>query len=253
MSSQESERAALPARGGMAPASRIVRAFLEPSFIAFLLCSLALALVFALSPELDLDFQALFYRGGEGFFLKDSFFAGAFYRLIPVLTWVAGAVLLALLVAGLFRAVRSRGLDPRIPAVLLLTLVIGPGLVVNALFKDNWGRARPSQIVEFGGDKRFTPAFAISDQCERNCAFVAGHPSVLFALFAGALMLRRRRRAAVATIAVLGALAGLGRIMQGGHFLSDVIFSGVFTYFVAWAVVHAVMPPAPRAAPSGKT
>ncbi len=253
MSSPESERTALGARGGVAPAFRIVRACLEPSFIAFLLCSLALALVFALSPELDLDFQALFYRAGEGFFLKHSLFAGAFYRIIPVFTWVAGAVLLALLVAGRFRAAWARGLDPRIPAVLLLTLAIGPGLVVNALFKDNWGRARPSQIVEFGGDKRFTPAFAISDQCERNCAFVAGHPSVLFALFAGALMLRRRRRAAIAAVAVLGALAGLGRIMQGGHFLSDVIFSGVFTYLVAWALVHALMPPAPRAAPSGKT
>lgn len=251
MSSQKSEEAAVTAGGGALPVSRVVRASLEPSFVAFLLCSLALALVFALSPELDLEFQALFFRGGEGFFLKDSLFAGAFYRLIPVFTWVAAAVLLALLVAGRFRAVRARGLDPRIPAVLLLTLAIGPGLVVNALFKDNWGRARPSQIVEFGGDKRFTPAFAISDQCERNCAFVAGHPSVLFALFAGALMLRRRRRAAIATVAVLGALAGLGRVMQGGHFLSDVIFSGVFTYLVAWAVVLAVMPPTPRATPAG--
>ncbi len=247
MLSQKSEGTAIAARGGALP-----RAILEPSFIAFLLCSLALALVLVLLPELDLEFQALFYRGGEGFFLKDSLFAVALDELILFLPVPAVPVLIVLLVAGLIRAARPRGIDPRIPAVLLLTLAIGTGVVVNGLFKENWGRARPAQIVEFGGAKRFTPAFVITDQCERNCSFVAGHPSVVFALFAVALMLRRRRRAAIATVAVLGALAGLGRIMQGSHFLSDVIFSGVFTYLVAWAMVLAVMSLPPRAAPASE-
>ena len=247
MLSQKSEGSAVTARGGAFP-----RAILEPSFIAFLLCSLALALVFVLSPELDLEFQALFYRGGEGFFLKDSLFAVALEEIILFLPVPAVPVLIVLLVAGLIRAARPRGIDPRIPAALLLTLAIGTGVVVNGLFKDNWGRARPAQIVEFGGAKRFTPAFVITDQCERNCSFVAGHPSVVFALFAVALMLRRRRRAAIAAVAVLGALAGLGRVMQGSHFLSDVIFSGVFTYLVAWAMVLAVMALPPRAAPASE-
>ncbi len=249
MTAETPDRQPDPGRGDRSsPAAeagaRLFRAALEPGFVAFLLVSLALALLFVFSPELDLGFQALFYRDGEGFFLRDSLFPQASYWGIRWATVPVAAALILLLLASAIRGVRARGVNPRVVAVLVLALGIGPGLVVNTLFKDNWGRARPSKIVEFGGTMRFTPAFVPSDQCDRNCSFVAGHPSLLFAAFAAALMLRRRRRAAIAGVAVLGGLAGLGRIMQGGHFLSDVIFSGVFVFLVAWALVNLV--PGPR-------
>ncbi len=249
MTAETIDRQPDPGTGGRAsPAAgagaRMLRAALDPSFVAFLLVSLALALAFVFSPELDLEFQALFYREGEGFFLKDSLFPQAFYWGIRRATVPVVGVLILLLLASAIGRVRARGVNPKVVAVLLLTVGIGPGLVVNALFKDNWGRARPSQIVEFGGTKRFTPAFVPSDQCTHNCSFVAGHPSMVFAAFAAALMLRRRRRAAVAGVAVLGGLAGLGRILQGGHFLSDTVFSGVFVFLVAWALVNLF--PGPR-------
>src|SRR5690606_35107872 len=53
----------------------------------------------------------------------------------------------------------------------------------------------------------------------------------------------RRRALAVAGVTVLGALAGLGRMMQGGHFLSDVIFAGVFVYAVAWLLEKLLLDP----------
>ena len=75
---------------------------------------------------------------------------------------------------------------------------LGPGLVVNGILKEHWGRARPRDVTQFGGDRRFTPALVIADQCERNCSFSAGHPSAGFALaaLAYASISRRRRWAA---------------------------------------------------------
>ena len=67
---------------------------------------------------------------------------------------------------------------------VLAALALGPGLVVNAGFKDHWGRARPRDVTQFSGERTFTPALQPTDQCDRNCSFVAGHPSVAFWLAA---------------------------------------------------------------------
>jgi len=220
---------------------------LRPAPAIFAAATTIAGLIFILWPELDITFQALFYRPGEGFFLKDSLFAVIFYEGIRQLTPVVIGLLVVLLGLSLHRRIRAHGVNPRVVAFVLLAVALGPGLVVNTVFKDQWGRARPSQVVEFGGDRQFTPAFVPSDQCERNCSFVAGHPSMLFALFAPVLLLKRRRRVAMLAVIGLGALAGLGRIMQGAHFLSDVIFSGVFTFLVAWLLHEGLFKYAPGA------
>ena len=42
---------------------------------------------------------------------------------------------------------------------LIMGPIIGSGLIANWYFKDQWGRARPIQVKEFGGEKEFTRAF----------------------------------------------------------------------------------------------
>lgn len=119
-----------------------------------------------------------------------------------------------------------------------LCLWIGPGLVVNSIFKDHWGRPRPVMVQEFAGDKIFQKPFVISNQCSKDCSFVCGDASVGFWLFAFIPLLAARRKKIVAfsvTIAVGGGL-GLLRIAQGGHFFSDVIFCGIFVYICTWIV-----------------
>ena len=207
----------------------------------FVVVSVGFAVLLRLVPEIDLWIQGFFYRQGESFFLADAPFAQFFYKGIKWMTPVLVVGLIAVIGLGLSRSLR-RITGLRRPAIVLLAcLAIGSGLVVNAVLKDNWGRARPSQITEFGGQKAFTPPFVIADQCARNCSFVAGHPSILFAFFGLALFARRRRALAIATVAVLGGLAGLGRMMQGAHFLSDVLFSGVFMFVTAWLLYRLVM------------
>ncbi len=129
---------------------------------------------------------------------------------------------------------------------LLLAFVLGLGLVVNVIFKDHFGRPRPAIISEFGGDIQFTPAFVISDQCDTNCSFVCGDCSIGFVTLAFALLARRRRKLYIAGAVTLGSLIGLMRIGKGAHFLSDVIFSGVFTILVTYALYWLLKPDAEK-------
>ncbi|UCC71831.1 MAG: phosphatase PAP2 family protein [Gemmatimonadota bacterium] len=210
------------------------------SQLAFLLGSAGLAAFFILAPGVDLWLSGLFYDSTRGFYLDGALWVQFFYRLIPPLAAAIAAALLALLA---YTQIRERALGPfntRVVLFLLAALAAGPGLLVHTVFKDQWGRARPRDIVEFGGDKAFTPAFVISDQCERNCSFVAGHPSVPFYLLAVALLARRRRRTLFAGTIGFGALVGLGRIVQGAHFLSDVVFSGIFVFLVVYLLCRFV-------------
>jgi membrane-associated phospholipid phosphatase len=109
---------------------------------------------------------------------------------------------------------------------------LGPGLVVNTVLKDHWGRARPLQIEQFGGSRAFTPAPLPAAQCARNCSFPSGHAALGFSLLAFALLLPpgAARRLATAAALGVGVLVGLARIAQGAHFLSDVVYAGLVVY-----------------------
>ena len=183
----------------------------------------ALALLFFLVPQIDLRFSGLFYDAADGFFLKDlppvqfsyAVFRDLPYWLIPILLW-------------LWFASWRWGGRPERPVrraivYLLIVLLLGPGLLVNEVFKNHSGRARPAQVEQFNGDRQFSPAFVISDQCERNCSFVSGHAAMGFFFLAFAWALRDRRWLLYGGL--IGALVGLGRITQGAHFLSDIVFS----------------------------
>lgn len=198
----------------------------------FLSISLAIALLFLASPELDIWLHQFFYRAGEGFFLKKLPLFTFIYHAVRYTVYVLIVVFVALLAIHLcFR--KQWGIFGRREVVFLaLTLALGPGLLVNTIIKDNWGRARPSQIVEFGGTKQFTPPFIITDQCEKNCSFVSGHASVGFYFVAFAFLFPAYRRRILIASTVAGIGIGIVRMAQGGHFASDVIFSGVFVYLM---------------------
>jgi len=203
----------------------------------------AAAALFTFFPQIDLWTSGLFYRPGEGFFLADAFAARAIYRLVQYVT-VALAIALPLVLILTLRLRRPvLGLDLRALIFLIAALAIGPGLVVNTLLKDHWGRARPNQIQEFGGSRQFTPAFEPTDQCARNCSFPAGHPAIGFYFVAFAMVIAspRPRRLVFAGALAAGALLGVMRIAQGGHFLSDVVFSSLLVLGVSWLLYEAIV------------
>jgi lipid A 4'-phosphatase len=202
----------------------------------------AFTLLIILYPTIDLEVSRTIQDWlGNEFLSVDGLLAAVYFGLRPLVYAVAAAVALV----GLFNLLVGRrflGLTRRAAAFILLTFALGPGLAVDWGLKDHWGRARPRDIVEFGGERRFTPALEPSDQCERNCAFVSGHAALAFSFVAFALLAARRWRApAVAITIVLGGLVGLMRIAQGAHFLSDVVYAGFLVLGIAWILRAVIM------------
>lgn len=194
---------------------------------------LALALVlFLFVPEIDLAASSLFYVSGRGFVASHWPPVLFLYRAVPWIAWGIPAVA-GLAALWLFLSQRPLWLlDRKAVVFLVASTALGPGLLANTLLKDYWGRARPAQVEVFGGPREFTPAPLPATQCARNCAFVSGHAALGFSLVAFAFLLPPGglRRTTTAAALSVGAVIGLGRIAQGSHFLSDVVFAGLLVY-----------------------
>jgi lipid A 4'-phosphatase len=211
--------------------------------VAFYAAAFAAAVAFFLIvPQIDLWCAGLFYREG-GFYLSQWWPVRAIYAGVPYLTDAIVVAVPAIYCVSLWRGQRVWRIDGRGAAFLLLALALGPGVIVNTALKDHWGRARPAQVAEFGGAAQFTPAPLPAQQCARNCSFPAGHPAIGFYLGAFAMLAdaRTRRRALAATAIVAGAAMGLARMAQGGHFLSDVVFSGLIVTGTNWLLYQAIL------------
>lgn len=205
---------------------------------------LALALPFMIVPRLDIAVSGWFYRPGEGFFLRYAPFLEFVRDASPPLTIGAAVFVLLLGIASAVFDDTFLGIDKRRATYLVSSLIVGPGLLANSLFKEHWGRARPSTIVEFGGAKTFTPPLTISDQCASNCSFVSGHAAMAFWVIAFAFLAPPRyRTAAFAAALGYGMLVGLVRVAQGGHYLSDVLYAGALTTAVAWYLYRKLITP----------
>ena len=201
--------------------------------IAIYAGTLALALaLFLLFPQIDLATSRLFYTSDHGFALAGWPPVVFLYKVVPWLTW---GILAFAALAGLWLFLMRRSLwrlDGKWLVFLVASMALGPGFLTNTVLKDHSGRARPSQVEAFGGSHLFTPAPLPAAECRSNCAFVSGHAALAFSLVAFAFLLpaARLRRRATATALSIGAVVGLGRIAQGAHFLSDVVFAGFLVY-----------------------
>lgn len=203
---------------------------------------LAAGAVFLAIPEIDLAVARLFYAPETGFVGQRLAWVEALRQAFIVLYF--GAI--ALCLAGLTLIWRGRprwlGLDRARWLFLAACLAVGPGLVANLVFKDQWGRARPKHVVELGGSKRFTPPLAMADQCRRNCSFFSGEASSTYVtLYAAAALFPQWSVALVVAGTVGGLATGLIRMAQGAHFLSDIVLAGVFMALTVLALREAML------------
>ena len=184
------------------------------------------SLIFVIFPHLDIEVSSLFYSEKLGFLYKNQAIVALFYKAVPILT--KSFVLLCALYL-LYILVKFRSFKKALSSwafFLIISAIIAPGITVNSVLKDNFGRARPREIIEFGGNKEFSRAFAFSDQCLHNCSFSSGHAAMGYsfssiAYVAGSLYFVRIYIAGI----FFGSMVGLSRIIMGGHFASDVIIS----------------------------
>jgi lipid A 4'-phosphatase len=215
---------------------------------------MVLLALMVVDPGIDTAVSSLFYDPTDSFIWREAGIPLFLHEAIQLFARLIGGGLLVGWLFCLFRSGRVSGrsskpaagesllgLHRRAWLFLLVSLIAGPGLLANTVFKDQWGRARPAHILEFGGQREHTPPLVLSDQCEDNCSFVAGDPALGFWLTAFAFVVPLAlSRAVLYGGLVAGALAGLLRIGMGGHFLSDVLYAGVFMILGVGAI-HALM------------
>ena len=205
----------------------IVRLLRRYDVLLFLFC----VALFTANSSLDITVSQYFYdQQLHVFGYKNSAFNQFIYVFIQKLPLIL-LILLPILAIINYRRYSHNDRRKWTCSFLLLALLLGPGLLVNTIIKDNSiGRARPSQIIDFNGTQTFTPAFVYSGQCKKNCSFVSGHAAMGFYFIALAWVFASPT--AFYSGVFIGTLTGLVRIMQGGHFLSDVIFAFWAVYLV---------------------
>lgn len=227
------------------PAAPEERRFRSRFLIATIVLAVLIGLVFTLWPALDIEISRPLRLCPSAKFAAPWCTADHATQLIRRVFVITSVVISVVVVLGtLYSIWRYRGLVGMAQArwlFVMAALAIGPGLVSNVILKDNWGRARPRQIVEFGGHKTFTPPLLPAKECVRNCAFVSGEASsAIVPFFALAFLLPRWRKSLLVGGVLWGLAAGLVRISQGGHFLSDVLFAGIFMALTV-SLLHALI------------
>lgn len=122
-----------------------------------------------------------------------------------------------------------------------LAYIIGPGIIVNSLLKGFWGRPRPRDIINFGGQYNFEPVFTIDLSSPGN-AFCCGHCSIAFIFLAFFFIFKNTNNkfAYIFFIVaiIFGVLMSIARIKSGAHFLSDALWSACVTYFTCIALYY---------------
>ncbi len=194
-----------------------------PLFIAFAILCIAFS-------EVDLWLTSQFWHPQQGFYLNEQAWVQFFYKVFWFMPRAVIPLLLLALLAPFF--IKKMQGTRKKSTFLLLVLLIGPGIVVHPILKDNWERPRPRDVQEFSGSQTFSPAFIVAQNTDpkiKNQSFASGHAAMGFYFMAFAWVFRKRRFFILGL--AIGTLVSAGRIVQGGHFLSDVLTSAFIVYF----------------------
>lgn len=207
-----------------------------------LLLGLAVGVVFAIWPQLDIAISQVFFDPVRGVFPSQysrlaAHLRDGFNYTTAILVAPAGiALILKLLLPQ-----RRMLIAARAALFLIVTMALAPGLMANVILKENWNRPRPVEVKQFGGDLAFVPWWDPRGTCDKNCSFVAGEGAGGFWTLAPAALAPPAWRAlAYGAALAFGVAAGGLRMIGGAHFFSDVAFSGVFTFLIIW-LVHGLI------------
>lgn len=178
--------------------------------------------------DIDIQVAHFFYSPNEhnAWPLGEHPFWMFFYQLGPIVTISIAVSALLVILLSIIR--KSWGRYRTQAAFILFSFLLGPGLIVNTLFKDNWGRPRPVNVEPFNGAEQYVPPLKYNAQGDGK-SFPSGHSSLGFAFIAFWFLWRKRKplwaKAALGFSLLLGGLFGIARMAAGGHFLSDVFWS----------------------------
>ena len=197
--------------------------FMELVLIAIIV---VISILFIIFPEFDIWFSDLFHAEEGGFWVKSIPLFNYLREIGPTLVWLVTLACIISLLSYFLIPTISTLFGFQLPIFLLVSLMLGPWIVVNEIFKDLWGRPRPHMTEIFGGEAPYVPVWYITDYCPNNCSFVSGEASISIWLVAVILVAPIVWRLPIAVVMIMLTLAlSLNRIAFGGHFLSDVLLS----------------------------
>ena len=205
----------------------------------FWLLFLASSLIFIFFPQLDLFVSNLFFDG-KTFPANGTWIEELLYHSVKPIILILALSSLAIFLYNFFKKENFLNINSKVILYLLLVLGVAPGLVVNITLKENWGRARPAQTINFGGNKEFTPAFIPSNQ--GGYSFSSGHSAAAFSLIGFVLLAKSRRKFWMSLALGYGLLVSIARVSSGGHFLSDVVTSFFIVYIFTYIFYMLMFP-----------
>jgi membrane-associated PAP2 superfamily phosphatase len=218
--------------------------------VAWPLLALVIASALIRATDFDLWLAALFYDPVAKrwpYEVAQPWMSIYRYGMIPSLGLGICGAIVALFGKSILPRIgwRDSRFTRRAGLFLISLLVLGPGLIINVGFKEMWGRPRPLQCVAFGGEKQFLPLGTWADTHLSNSSFPSGHAAVAFYLMAPSFIAGQgRRRLKIASFAA-GTLYGLGmgltRVVQGGHFASDILWAGAIVYLTGVALARLIL------------
>ena len=197
--------------------------------------------------DLDRLISSQFYTSEKGWYLRHAQPWSLIYKFGTIPGLLLTITALVFWVVCLTKS-RLRYLH-RMALVVVLTAVIGPGLLVNGVFKNYWGRPRPRQVEDFGGNWAYLNV-SQPGVPGKGKSFPCGHCSMGFLICS--LVVFRRHAPWLAygggILGVsLGAFISLTRIVQGAHFPTDTIWSLGIVSLVTTALYYLILQvPKPR-------
>lgn len=213
----------------LAPADR---RWLLRQAVFMLVCAGLLLLVFE-NTGLDLMLARPFYDpAAPGFPLQHHWlFSDVMHHGLKTASYVLGAFSVMFCIYAWRKPVAWL---PRRQALLAGLGVILIPLLTNGL-KHLTNRHCPWDVLDFGGFAPYVSLFGTtSPDIVRGVCFPAGHASAGFVWIVWALVLRATRpvwaRRALLLALLAGATMGFGRMAQGAHFLSHVLWSAWFAW-----------------------
>ena len=188
---------------------------------------LLLVVTTVLFGELDLDrkIQSQFYCSDRGWFLKET----QPWRFIYRYGTIPGLVLTLAALIGFCHTYVTNCCPQWRRSLLLvvLTTVIAAGFLVNGTLKTFWGRPRPKQVTEYGGQFEYRHIYDPGAP-GMGKSFPCGHATMGF-IFVTFLFFHTSPRWLIwgGTLLGLGygTLVSIGRMVQGAHFATDAIWA----------------------------